>query len=51
MINPKPVKTLNLFPFNGARWLACYIQNHTIDLTDLIGYAGGNFLKNFIGNS
>jgi hypothetical protein len=25
IINPKPVKTLKLFPFDGARWLACYI--------------------------
>jgi hypothetical protein len=25
MINPNPVKTLNLFPFNGARWLARYV--------------------------
>jgi hypothetical protein len=51
MINPKPVKTLKLFPFNGARWLACYIKDHSIDLADLICYAGGDFLKNFIGNT
>jgi hypothetical protein len=51
MVNLNPVKTLKLFPFNGARWLACYIQDHAIDLTDLVGYAGRDFLKNFIGNS
>ena len=37
MVNRNPVKTLNLFPFNGGRWLASYIQNHPVYLADLVG--------------
>jgi hypothetical protein len=48
MVNRNPVKTLNLFPFNGARWLACYIKNDSIYLADFVGYAGRNLLKDLV---
>ncbi len=51
MVNRNPVKTLKLFPFNGARWLASHIQDHSIYLADLIGYAGRNLFKNLVWNA
>jgi hypothetical protein len=45
MVNRNPEKTLNLFPFNGARWLTGYIKHHSIDPTDLVCYACRNLLK------
>ena len=50
IVNRNPVKTLNLFPFNGGRWLTGYIKYNSVHLTDLIGYACRNLLKYFIGD-
>ena len=51
MVNRNPVKTLNLFPFNGGRWLACYIKDYTINPANLVGYACGNPFKHLVGHA
>lgn len=48
MVNRNPVKTLNLFPFNGGRWLAGDIQNYPVYLADLIGDAGRNLFQHLV---
>jgi len=45
MVNRNPEKTLNLFPFNGGRWLTRNIKYHPVDLANLIGYACRNLFK------